>query len=175
MKKVYVGFGSNLNDKKKNLELALKELSKVIKVNKVSSLYESEPWGYKKQDNFYNAVIELETDLEPLKLLALLKGIEVKIGRKRTKRWRPRVVDLDILLYGSEIVDLPRLKIPHTRLRNRIFVLLPLLELASELVDPINQKKFSDYLDDLNSESKPLKIASFNYKSFCWDEIIQNG
>lgn len=172
MKGVYISIGSNLNDRKKNLESAFREIAKIAKVRKASCLYESSPLGYKNQNNFYNAVVELEVDLEPLKLLTILKGIERRLGRTRTRRWGPRIIDLDILLYGLKIVNLPHLKIPHPQLRNRLFVLSSLLELNPELIDPGNGKKLSEYLSSLKTKQSVVKIANFNKKKQSWDEVI---
>lgn len=172
MNGIYVSLGSNLGERRRYLELALAEIKKVADIEKVSSLYESEPWGYERQGNFYNAVIELEVDLEPFKLLSFLKGIEIKLGRKKSKKWGPRVIDLDILLYGIMVLNLPKLKIPHPELKNRAFVLIPLLELNPELTHPLENKKLSEYLLNLESFQRVLKIASFNYTKGVWDETV---
>ena len=169
---VYIGMGSNLNDRKNNLERALVELKKIAKIDKISSLYESHPWGYTEQDNFYNAVLKIKLNLEPLMLLSILKGIELKLGRSKTFKWGPRIIDLDILFYDSLVLNLPSLKIPHPEIKNRLFVLLPLIELKPDLIDPETEKPLSDFLDSgQNLEQNIRKISHFDRESWSWDEI----
>ncbi len=172
--KVYIGLGANVGERKKNMELALQELRRIVKITKVSSLYESAPWGYPHQEKFLNAVVEIETGEEPLKLLSLLKGIESRIGRKKTFKWGPRVIDLDILLYDSRIVDSPKLKIPHPEIKNRAFVLIPLLELNKTILYPENEKQLKNIVDinSLMENQSIRKIAKFNIQSWRWDETI---
>jgi 2-amino-4-hydroxy-6-hydroxymethyldihydropteridine diphosphokinase len=172
--RVYIGLGSNSGNRKENMELALQELKKLGKITAVSSLYESPPWGYSEQENFFNAVVEIETDEEPLKLLSLLKGIEAKMGRKKTFRWGPRVIDLDILFYNSKAMDSPKLKIPHPEVENRAFVLLPLMELNSSLLHPENNSSIQEIWNKMSSQDKEKvkKIAIFNYQIWRWDETV---
>ncbi len=172
MNLVYLGLGSNIKDKRKNLESALDELEKVFSISSVSSLYESKPWGYIKQDNFYNAVVLLKVDIEPLKLFSILKGIESKFGRKKEIKWGPRVLDIDLLLYNNEVIDMPNLKIPHPFISERAFVLLPLLELSPGLINPQNKISFHEDLVRLKGNQEIKKIASFNKESFVWHEDI---
>lgn len=172
--KVYIGLGSNSGNRKEYMELALQELKKLGNITAVSSLYESPPWGYSDQENFFNAVVEIETDEEPLKLLSLLKGIEAKMGRKKTFRWGPRVIDLDILFYNSKVMDSPKLKIPHPEVENRAFVLLPLMELNSSFLHPENNTSIQEIWNKMSSQDKEKvkKIAIFNYQSWKWDETV---
>ena len=144
--KVYLGLGSNLGERKKNIEtsLALLMENPSIKIKKVSSLIETEPEGIKKQPFFLNGVAEIETDLSPSLLLKLLKSIEKALGRKTVRRWGPRIIDLDILLYGDLIIDDDNLKIPHPLLTERNFVLAPLKEIAPEAIHPILGKKIQE-------------------------------
>ena len=134
----YLCLGSNLGDKKKNLNRALKEIKnlKMVKVLKTSSIYETEPVGFKDQSWFLNAVIKIKTKLPPLSLLYLLQGIERKLGRVRGKRWGPRKVDLDILLYDNTILKDEKLTLPHPQMHKRRFVLIPLVELGSRWKHP---------------------------------------
>ncbi len=138
MKFVYIGLGSNQGDKIKNLSDALGAMRSIgdIRIIKVSSLYINEPWGYLNQPDFINQVAEIETDLAPRELLNQLQNIEIKMGRQRREKWGPRLIDLDILLYGSEEVNTPELAIPHPYMRERLFVLLPLQEINPELIFP---------------------------------------
>ena len=128
---VFIGVGSNLDDRLKNIHAAIEYLQNVpgVKLIKVSSLIETEPQGYLAQGKFLNGVIKIETVLSPKELLSELKDIETKLGRQQTVKNGPRTIDLDILLYGEEIVDEPDLKIPHPRISEREFVLRPLFEI----------------------------------------------
>ena len=134
----YLCLGSNLGDKKRNLDQALKEIKnlKMVKVLKTSSIYETEPVGFKDQIWFLNAVIKIKTKLPPLSLLYLLQGIERKLGRVRGKRWGPRKVDLDILLYDNVLLKDEKLTLPHPQMHKRRFVLVPLVELGSRWKHP---------------------------------------
>ena len=134
----YLCLGSNLGDKKNNLNRALKEIKNLntVKVLKTSSIYETEPVGFKDQNWFLNAVIKIKTKLPPLSLLYLLQGIERKLGRVRGKRWGPRKVDLDILLYDNTILKDEKLTLPHPQMHKRRFVLIPLVELGSRWKHP---------------------------------------
>lgn len=133
---VYLGLGSNLGDRLANLRTALSLMEAAgIRVIKASSLYETEPVG-PAQPDFLNAVCRVRTDLPPHGLLAALKRIEEQVGRVPRERWGPREVDLDILLYGTLTVDKPDLTVPHRELLNRPFVLIPLHEIAPELILP---------------------------------------
>ena len=134
----YIGLGSNLGDRATNLQTALSELGNLptISMARVSSLYETEPVGVTDQPEFLNAVAQIETSLSAMALLDVLLNLENKIGRVRTFRWGPRVIDLDLLLYGNQQIRLPTLTVPHPRLFERAFVLVPLAEIAPELVLP---------------------------------------
>jgi 2-amino-4-hydroxy-6-hydroxymethyldihydropteridine diphosphokinase len=133
----YIGLGSNLGDREENLRGALERLNELGRV-RVSSFRETEPVGVTDQPRFVNAAAELETDLSPQDLLARLLEIERDLGRDRARerRWGPRTIDLDLLLYGDQVLDEPGLKVPHPRLDERRFVLEPLHELAPELSLP---------------------------------------
>jgi len=133
---VYLGLGTNLGKRTDNLQAAAAALPPAVKVLRVSSIYETEPWGYIEQPAFLNQVIEAETLLAPLELLAHLKHIEADLGRQPTFRFGPRLIDLDILFYGDWVIDLPELRIPHPHLAERAFVLAPLAELAPTLRHP---------------------------------------
>ena len=133
MTRAYVGLGANLGDREETIRRALE----LLEPTRVSSLIETEPWGYAEQPRFLNAVAELETDEPAQALLARLLEIERELGRTRVgPRYGPRTIDLDLLLYGEEELDEPGLRIPHPRLHERAFVLEPLAELAPELVVP---------------------------------------
>ena len=134
----YLGLGSNLGDRRANIERALELLGEepTIKVIRVSSFYETEPVGYTDQPDFINAVACVETELPPRELLRAIMSVETKMGRVRTIRWGPRVIDIDILMYDDQQVDEEGLQIPHPRMMERKFVLEPLAEIAPDLVLP---------------------------------------
>lgn len=136
---VYLGLGSNLGQREKNMNRALKELKNLrsVEVMKRSSIYEAEPVGFKDQGFFLNAVIKIKTKLPPLSLFYLLKGIEKKMGRIKGKRWGPRKIDLDMLLYDNVIMKDEKLVLPHPQMHKRRFVLIPLIELGSRLKHPV--------------------------------------
>jgi 2-amino-4-hydroxy-6-hydroxymethyldihydropteridine diphosphokinase len=137
--RVYIGIGSNLGDRKANALEAVERVQQLptTKVVRASSLYESEPLGNAKTW-FVNSVIEIETELPSEQLLKRLKAIEEAMGRKKVKgkRWGSRIIDLDILLSDSEVVEKRTLKVPHVEMHKRRFVLLPLAELAPHVVHP---------------------------------------
>jgi len=135
--RVYLGLGANLGDREANLKKALRLLAARLKVEKVSSFYETEPAGYADQPRFLNAVCQAATDLEPLKLLHFAKDVERKMGRKRTFRNAPRLIDIDILLYDDKVMETPELTTPHPRLVERAFVLVPLAEIAPGIRHPV--------------------------------------
>ena len=138
MPTAFLGLGSNIGDRKANLARAVAMLAAhpQIEVVDVSSIHETEPVGYTKQPDFLNAVARVETTLRPRELLDVILAIEAEMGRERTIRWGPRVIDIDILLFDGEQVDEPGLEIPHPRMMERQFVLDPLAEIAPDLVLP---------------------------------------
>lgn len=137
MSTVYIALGSNLGDRAANLRDALKAFEPAVHVLALSGLYETPPWGYTDQPAFYNMVVKAGTALEPAALLDFLKGLESELGRAHSFRYGPRSIDLDILFYDDLVVRQPRLVIPHPRLHERGFVLVPLADLAPELVHPV--------------------------------------
>jgi 2-amino-4-hydroxy-6-hydroxymethyldihydropteridine diphosphokinase len=134
--RIFIGLGTNLGeDLEQNLRQALQALGQLphTRIVRVSSFFSTEPWGVAEQPRFLNAVAELRTGLEPLPLLQALKRLETELGRVPTYRWGPRAIDFDIILYGERVVDLPELKIPHPRYRERDFVMRPLSEIAPDV------------------------------------------
>jgi GTP cyclohydrolase-4 len=130
-----------LGDRQYNLDRALEFLSQRLRVEKVSSLYDTEPMGNANQPRFLNLVCQVSTGLEPMALLTLVKGIESKLGRLPHHTSNdPRPIDIDILFYGDQVVETPKLVIPHPGLTERAFVLIPLAEIAPDLVHPVNGK-----------------------------------
>lgn len=138
MPRVFLSLGSNQGDRLENLRQSLKRIEgiKGIEIKKLSSIYETEPVGFKKQRDFLNMVIEISTELEPHYLLKSLQSIEKELGRERTFKGGPRTIDIDILYYGNLILKDPMLIIPHPEIENRRFVLIPLNEIAPEFNVP---------------------------------------
>ena len=141
MKRVtgFLGFGTNIGDRKKNLALALTLLNgrPDLAVLRTSRIYETEPWGLKDQPKFLNMVAEIATSIPPDALLERVKKLEIDMGRESGPRFGPRLIDIDILLIENQMVDKPDLKIPHERLHERAFVLVPLAELSPESIHPV--------------------------------------
>lgn len=133
----YIGLGSNLDDPRRQVETALAELGRLPRshLKAASSLYQSRPLG-PPQPDYINAVAALETDLAPLELLDQLQSLEERHRRVRVERWGPRTLDLDLLLYDDQVIDQPRLQVPHPELHRRAFVLYPLAEIAPDLALP---------------------------------------
>jgi GTP cyclohydrolase-4 len=146
---VYLGIGSNMGDRKENIEKAIDYLSQKIRVTEKSSVYDTEPVGIREQPRFLNMVCQVKTMLKAADLLVLAKAIERKLGRMPGKRNSPRPLDIDILFYGDEVINTPELRIPHPRLTHRAFVLVPLAEIAPTLVHPVNRKSAREMLKDL--------------------------
>ena len=133
----YVALGTNLGDKRRQLENALAALQQAgVTVRRVSPFIETEPYGVTDQPAFLNGVCEVETTLSPQELLAILLKIETQQGRVRTRHWGPRLIDLDLLLYDDQIIDEPNLQVPHPDMENRGFVLQPLAAIAPQVVHP---------------------------------------
>jgi len=159
----YLSLGSNIDDRMAFLEKAEKLLNAhaKIKILKTSKIYETEPWPEEKGEKwFLNQVLKIETSLSPDKLLKEVQGIEEKVGRIKREHWGPREIDIDILLYGDQIIDTPDLTIPHRHLEDRQFVLIPLVEIASHLIDPMTRRKFTDILDEVK-DSDAHKVTPF--------------
>ncbi|MXX32098.1 MAG: 2-amino-4-hydroxy-6-hydroxymethyldihydropteridine diphosphokinase [Chloroflexi bacterium] len=133
---IFLGLGANLGDRRATLRAAAQRIREVVTDVRVSSLYESEAWGVTDQPMFLNAVACGLTDLQPLELLEAMQSIETELGRVRNARWGPRAIDIDILLYGAESIDEPRLVVPHPYMTQRSFVLRPLADLAAGLTLP---------------------------------------
>lgn len=145
--KVLIGLGSNLGNRKKNLEKACTLIEEGnARIVKQSGIYESEPWGYSSAHPYYNQCIMIETELKEVQLFELLKSIELRMGRKKDweKGYADRVIDLDILFFDGIVVVTERLTIPHPGIAKRRFVLLPLMEIASEMIHPVLSMSVSE-------------------------------
>jgi len=164
--KAYIALGSNLGNREGNLRMALRGMTRMARVEAVSSLYETEASG-PEQPPFYNAVCRIDTGLEPRSLLRFLKGLEEEIGRRHGGvQWGPRPIDLDILLYADRIVDEDELVVPHPRLAERAFVLQPLVEIAPEAVHPVLGQTIAEL--DAAIEAAGLKLIA----GAGWDGVV---
>jgi 2-amino-4-hydroxy-6-hydroxymethyldihydropteridine diphosphokinase len=153
----YLCLGSNLGNRQENLDKALDLLSQRMQIRKVSSLYDTEPVGNIEQPRFLNLVCQINTRLSPEELLTLAKGIELKMGRTPGKRNAPRIIDIDILLYGDSVVETEELEIPHPRIAERAFVLFPLAEIAPGAVHPVNGKTAKEMLNEVTETQGVFK------------------
>ena len=147
MKIIYLSLGSNIGDRERNLEAAVERLAGEMRILRVSPIYETEPVDYTAQRWFLNLVVEAETALFPLQLLARIHKIERALGRVRAVPKGPRTIDIDILLYGKTVIHTAALEVPHPRIGERRFVLAPLAELAPDLRHPITHKSMREMLD----------------------------
>jgi len=148
---IYLALGSNMGDRLANLEKARQALAPQVRIIMASAIYETTPWGYIEQADFLNQVLEAETELLPLELLSWLKDIEKRLGRKKTFRNGPRMIDVDILFYGGLILEMEQLQIPHARLHERAFVLVPLADIAPQFVHPVLGKTITELLAEASS------------------------
>lgn len=153
---VYLALGTNLGDRLENLRAAVQAMPAGVEVLRSSPIYETEPWGYTDQPRFLNQVIEAHTVLSPRELLVSLKDLELQLGRKESFRYGPRQIDLDILFYGEQVINEPQLQIPHPRLHERAFVLVPLAALAPTLRHPINEQTVSEMLLQVDTSGVQL-------------------
>jgi 2-amino-4-hydroxy-6-hydroxymethyldihydropteridine diphosphokinase len=141
---VYLALGSNLGNRLANLKEAIASLPPQMEVKARSNVYETQPWGYEDQEKFLNQVLRVETYLKPEPLLKHLKRLEVALGRKPTFQNGPRLIDIDILFYDDLVLYSPALMIPHPHLHERGFVLVPLMDIASDLVHPVRKKSIRE-------------------------------
>ncbi|WP_257658252.1 2-amino-4-hydroxy-6-hydroxymethyldihydropteridine diphosphokinase [Parapedobacter lycopersici] len=143
----YLLLGTNLGNRQALLDLAVHSLAEEAgEISAISSIYESMAWGKHDQPDYLNQVVKLTTPLTPLQLLKIINEIERKLGRERHQKWGPRLIDIDILLYGNRVVDHPQLQIPHPHLPNRRFALVPLQEIAPGVIHPAHQKTITELL-----------------------------
>lgn len=156
MREIFIGLGTNLGDKKNNLEQAITLMKQKCKILKQSKLYETEPVGYKDQDWFLNCVVEIETELDPLELFDFLQSIEKEMKRIKTVKDGPRVIDLDILFYEDQVINHENLIIPHPRLHERLFVLIPM----SDINPNFNHPTFGETIKELRDECNDQKIKT---------------
>ncbi|KXZ39739.1 2-amino-4-hydroxy-6-hydroxymethyldihydropteridinediphosphokinase [Alkalithermobacter thermoalcaliphilus JW-YL-7 = DSM 7308] len=152
MHNVYLSIGTNVGDREKNINDAINYISQIEKTQilKISKVYETEPWGYTNQEKFLNICVKINTHLNPYELLDSCQMIEQYLKRERIIRWGPRTIDIDILIYDDIICEDERLTIPHPRMKERAFVLIPLLDIEPNLY--VDGKSIKDILSTLNEQ-----------------------
>jgi 2-amino-4-hydroxy-6-hydroxymethyldihydropteridine diphosphokinase len=159
MDDIFIALGSNLGDRRGQMIKALKALQQYGVVQRVSPLYQTGAYGLTGQPDFYNAVVQFFSPLAPLPLLRQLKQIEQDLGRRQRMRWGPREIDLDIIFYGEQQVEMPELTIPHPDFRNRRFVLQPLSDIAPAFLDPQSGKSVRELLKMCSDNTRVIFIA----------------
>lgn len=156
MNKVYLGLGGNVGDVKLALETALNTLKDHpnITIVKASNFYKTPPWGDENQAWFINACVLIETSLKPIDLLEFVKSVEIDLKRKKTRKWGPRTLDIDLLIYENVDMESPKLTLPHPRMSERAFVLVPLNDIAPDLM--IKGEKISTLLEAVSTQEIKL-------------------
>ncbi len=159
--KVYLSIGGNLGDRLQNIKDAISEISDKIAIpDEVSSIYLSEPWGFEHAKYFTNAVIKLETDINPKGILSIILDIEANLKRTRTNSgYQGRTMDIDILYYGDLCIKTTELEVPHPRINNRPFVLLPIKDIEPDFIDPISKTNINQMIKSCTDKGKIKKIA----------------
>jgi 2-amino-4-hydroxy-6-hydroxymethyldihydropteridine diphosphokinase len=158
---VYLSLGSNVGGREQNLRAAIAALpGEGVRVTRVSSFYETEPVDFLDQAWFLNCAVEGETGIPALELLRVLRGIEMRMGSKKPVAKGPRLIDMDILMYGSELIDMPELQVPHPRLHLRRFVLVPLAEIAEDVSHPLLKKRVKLLLEETPDQSTVRPFVS---------------
>jgi 2-amino-4-hydroxy-6-hydroxymethyldihydropteridine diphosphokinase len=155
---IFLLLGTNLGDRLQNLALAQQKIGSFCNIINMSSIYVTEAWGKTDQPAFYNQVLEVVSDLDPHKLLALLLEIEKEIGRVRLEKWGPRVIDIDLLFYNNQVINEDDLIVPHPGIPNRRFTLLPLHEIAPDMIHPLLKKNISTLLNECTDTLRVEKI-----------------
>ncbi len=157
MPTIYLALGTNLGDRLANLHAAINAFPPSIVHHQSSHIYETPPWGYTDQPAFLNMAVKAETDLDAVSLLKRLKQIEVEVGRVETFRWGPRQIDIDILFYDDLVLESESLVVPHPRLHERAFVLVPLADIAPDFVHPVLKKTIKQLLMSVSADGICLR------------------
>ncbi len=159
MEEIYLGLGSNIGDRKKHITQAINKIETHIgPCLQQSSLYKTAAWGKTNQSYFINQVIQISTSKAPIDILDGILDIERQLGRVRKEKWGERTIDIDLLFYGSEIVELPRLLVPHPFIAERRFVLAPLYEIAPDFIHPIFERSIGSLLEDC-PDTLPVELV----------------
>jgi len=164
-RKIYIGLGSNLGDRSANIENAIRLMTEAdVRINRKSSVYVSPPWGFEAKDDFYNSVLEIETKLDVNELLLLLKQIEVRLGRTPVSGngYQSRIIDIDIIDFEGKVLQTERLQIPHPRMDQRLFVLVPLAEIAEEWSHPVSGVGIKELINKISTPESIAKLAVAN-------------
>jgi len=163
MIKLYILLGGNLGDKQKVLSEARIRLNKLLgKITAQSSVYETEPWGFESADLFWNQVLEISTSLSPKEVLRQTQQIELQMGRiRKESQYDSRIIDIDILFFGDKVIESENLIVPHPRIQERKFALVPLNEIAPGLMHPVIQKSIGQLLQECSDELKVEKVSDF--------------
>lgn len=170
MHSAYIGFGSNIGNRLAHIQNAIHALSKTegITLQKISSVYKTDPVGYEAQAEFLNGVAAIQTSLSPLSLLHTLKDIETEVGRQHRIRWGPREIDLDILIYGDLCLQTEKLVIPHPEMHLRRFVLVPFAEITPDLVHPVFEESIQTLLNRLEDDKSVSESGSIELFQTCF-------
>lgn len=163
MNDIFLGLGTNLGEREKNLQRAVNGLAAGMTVTAVSPVYETPPWGVTDQPHFLNICVAGQTTQSPHDLLAFIKQVEQDLGREPTYRWGPRLIDIDILFYDDQVIDDGFLTVPHPRLHERAFVLAPLAEIVPDFVHPVLAKPVAELRDDVDVTGvRPLPTVTIH-------------
>lgn len=167
---IFLSLGSNIGDRESYLKRAIFYLREKIKIKKISSLYETEPWGYKEQNSFLNLVVQGESELDPESLISFIKDVEKRVGRSESFKWGPREIDIDIILYGDKIIEKENLTIPHKFFESRGFVVIPLFEINKYVVNPKSNKKIDEIYERVEKKGV-VKIESEEFLKEIFSDI----
>jgi 2-amino-4-hydroxy-6-hydroxymethyldihydropteridine diphosphokinase len=161
MAEVFLSIGSNAGNRFLNIMKAVIELEKIqpIEIEKISSIYNTEPYGYKEQKEFLNLVVKLNTNFSPDELLEVLNRIELNLGRVRKEKWHERLIDLDILFFGDQKIHDEKLIIPHPDMHNRRFVLEPICEIEPDCIHPVLKKTIQEIRLELKDDLKVERLT----------------
>jgi len=161
----FLGLGTNQGNRQENLKIAVENISiSAGEVISFSQIYETEPWGFRSEDHFLNMVIQIKTGLKPIDLLKKLIKIEMIMGRVRcAEKYSSRIIDIDILLYENEIINKTYLKVPHPKIQERKFVLVPLCDIAPEMIHPVLNKTFAALLEECEDENIVKRIDPLSF------------
>ncbi len=160
METAYLLLGTNLGDRAHNLASAHRLLNEIGTIKALSPVYITAAWGRTDQPDFYNQAIEISTKLEPAELLKSIKSIEIRTGRTNIIRWGPRILDIDILFYGDFIIETENLVIPHPRMHERRFALIPLHDICPKLIHPVSGKTITELLESC-TDALPVRPADY--------------